>query len=103
HCPRDHHDVHSCPTRRSSDLRFDFGAAMADGLDAATGAATLTAFTAAAVGKGLDLLPSRPERLIVCGGGRHNPLIMEMLVERAQDRKSTRLNSSHVKISYAVF
>ncbi len=63
--------------------RFDFGASMADGLDARTGAATLTAFTASAVGKALDLLPVRPNRLIVCGGGRHNPTIMKMLGERA--------------------
>ena len=63
--------------------RFDFSAAMADGLDAATGAATLTAFTAAAVGKALDLLPRRPTKLVVCGGGRHNPTIMAMLRERA--------------------
>lgn len=63
--------------------RFDFTAVMADGLDPATGAATLTAFTAAAVGKGLDHLPTRPKRLVVCGGGRHNPVIMEMLKSRA--------------------
>ncbi|HEV7346457.1 MAG TPA: anhydro-N-acetylmuramic acid kinase [Devosia sp.] len=63
--------------------RFDFSASMADGLDLATGAATLTAFTASAVGKALDLLPRRPERLIVCGGGRHNPALMQMLGERA--------------------
>jgi anhydro-N-acetylmuramic acid kinase len=66
------------PPPKSLD-RFDFTAAMADGLDPATGAATLTAFTAAAVGKGLDLLPKRPKRLVVCGGGRHNPVIMQML------------------------
>ena len=36
-----------------------------------------------AVGKALDLLPQRPERLIVCGGGRHNPAIMAMLGTRA--------------------
>src|SRR5690606_41588089 len=29
--------------------------------------------------------------------------IAEVFVERLQDRKSTRLNSSHVKSSYAVF
>mgnify|MGYP001115187373 CR=1 FL=1 len=63
--------------------RFDFLASMADGLDDATGAATLTAFTASAVGKALDLLPSRPTRLIVSGGGRHNPTLMRMLGERA--------------------
>ena len=63
--------------------RFDFTSAMADGLDPAAGAATLTAFTAAAVGKGLDLLPTRPNKLIVCGGGRHNPTMMAMLKTRA--------------------
>lgn len=63
--------------------RFSFTAAMADGLDDATGAATLSAFTAAAVGKALDLLPRRPARLVVSGGGRHNPTIMAMLKERA--------------------
>ena len=63
--------------------RFDFTASMAEGLDPATGAATLTAFTTAAVGKGLDRLPARPTKLIVCGGGRHNPMIMEMLKNRA--------------------
>lgn len=76
------HPYLSAPYPKSLD-RFDFGAAMADGLDALTGAATLTAFTASAVGKALDLLPHRPRRLIVCGGGRHNPAIMRMLDERA--------------------
>jgi anhydro-N-acetylmuramic acid kinase len=56
---------------------------MAEGLGPADGAATLTAFTTSAVGKALDLLPVRPTRLIVCGGGRHNPAIMQMLHTRA--------------------
>ncbi len=77
----EHHYL-SAPPPKSLD-RFDFTSAMADGLDPATGAATLTAFTAAAVGKGLDLLPTRPQKLVVCGGGRHNPLIMEMLATYA--------------------
>ncbi|MCR8724402.1 anhydro-N-acetylmuramic acid kinase [Frigidibacter sp. ROC022] len=63
--------------------RFDFGAGLGEGLSDADGAATLTAFTCAAVGRALDLLPQRPERLIVCGGGRHNPAIMAMLPTRA--------------------
>lgn len=63
--------------------RFDFRAGMADGLSLEDGAATLTAFTAAAVGRALDLLPERPIRLIVCGGGRKNPAIMEALRIRA--------------------
>jgi anhydro-N-acetylmuramic acid kinase len=76
------HPYLSAPAPKSLD-RFDFTAAMADGLDPATGAATLTAFTCAAVGKALDLLPQRPSKLVVCGGGRHNPTIMAMLAERA--------------------
>jgi anhydro-N-acetylmuramic acid kinase len=64
--------------------RFDFTAAMADGLSPEDGAATLTAFTASAVGKALDLLPRRPRRLIVSGGGRHNPTMMKMLESRAK-------------------
>jgi len=47
------------------------------------GRQTLTAFTAAAVGKALDLLPHRPKKLVVSGGGRHNPAMMAMLVSRA--------------------
>jgi anhydro-N-acetylmuramic acid kinase len=63
--------------------RFDFTAAMAEGLSPEDGAATLSAFTASAVGKALDLLPHRPSRVIVSGGGRHNPTIMAMLQSRA--------------------
>jgi anhydro-N-acetylmuramic acid kinase len=63
--------------------RFDFPAAMAEGLAPADGAALLTAFTAAAVGRGLELLPVRPRRLVVCGGGRRNPAIMAALAARA--------------------
>lgn len=63
--------------------RHDFTAAMAEGLSFEDGAATLTAFTAGAVGRGLDLLPVRPRRLIVCGGGRRNPAIMAALNARS--------------------
>ena len=76
------HPYLAAPYPKSLD-RFDFSSAMAEGLEPATGAATLTAFTAAAVGKALDLLPVRPERLVVCGGGRRNPAIMAMLQTRA--------------------
>ncbi len=62
--------------------RNSFTAAMADGLSPQDGAATLTAFTAAAVGCGLDMLPRRPTRMIVCGGGRHNPTLMAELGQR---------------------
>ncbi len=45
------------------------------------GAATLTAFSARAVALGVSQLPEVPERVIVCGGGRHNPVLMAMLDE----------------------
>ncbi|KRA51475.1 anhydro-N-acetylmuramic acid kinase [Devosia sp. Root635] len=76
------HPYLAAPSPKSLD-RFDFSASMADGLNLEAGAATLTAFTASAVGKALDLLPQRPRRLIVSGGGRHNPTLMKMLGERA--------------------
>ena len=48
-------------------------------LDPANGAATLTAFTAAAVARSLDFLPAAPGRWLVTGGGRHNPVLMAAL------------------------
>lgn len=63
--------------------RFDFQAEMADGLSLEDGAATLTAFTAGAVGRGLERLPARPTRIVVTGGGRRNPTLMRMIGERA--------------------
>jgi anhydro-N-acetylmuramic acid kinase len=56
--------------------RFDFAASMADGLNLQDGAALLTAFSASAVGKALDLLPQRPDTLVLCGGGRRNPSLV---------------------------
>ena len=76
------HPYLSKPYPKSLD-RFDFLATMADGETLANGAALLTAFTAGAVGKALDLLPARPNRLIVCGGGRKNPVMMREIGNRA--------------------
>ena len=73
----------AAPAPKSLD-RYDFRADMADGLGLEDGAATLTAFTAGAVGRALDLLPQRPTRLVVCGGGRKNPAIMDALRTRAR-------------------
>jgi len=64
--------------------RYDFTADMVEGLSFEDGAATLTAFTAGAAARALDLMPTRPKRLIVCGGGRKNPAIMAALSERAR-------------------
>lgn len=59
--------------------RYDFNAGMAEGLSLEDGAATLTAFTAAAVAAGIAQLPEKPSRVIACGGGRHNPALMAAL------------------------
>lgn len=77
------HPYLSAPYPKSLD-RNDFTADMADGLGVADGAALLTAFSAAAVGKALDLLPERPARLVVCGGGRRNPALIEAIATRAR-------------------
>ncbi|MBP0615707.1 anhydro-N-acetylmuramic acid kinase [Jiella mangrovi] len=73
----------TAPYPKSLD-RFSFRMGMAEGLSLEDGAATLTAFSAAAVGKALDLLAIRPERLIVCGGGRRNPALMAAIAARAK-------------------
>lgn len=76
------HPYLAAPYPRSLD-RNDFTSAMADGLSAEDGAATLTAFTAGAVGRALDVLPHRPARLVLCGGGRRNPLMRREIAARA--------------------
>jgi len=76
------HPYFSAPFPKSLD-RNDFTSEMAKGLSLEDGAATLTAISAAAVGKALDLLPERPSRLIVCGGGRRNPTLLEAIRSRA--------------------
>ena len=63
--------------------RFDFSSSMATGKNLEDGAALLTAFSAAAVGKALDILPIRPETLILCGGGRHNPSLVRAIEQYA--------------------
>ncbi len=50
-----------------------------EGLSAADGAATLTAFTAASVAAALPLLPAAPRRWLASGGGRRNPALLQAL------------------------
>ncbi|WP_270730700.1 anhydro-N-acetylmuramic acid kinase [Shimia sp. Alg240-R146] len=42
-------------------------------------AATMTAMCAASVAQGMAHCPTPPSRVLVTGGGRHNPVLMEML------------------------
>src|SRR5690606_41832297 len=88
----DPRDLHSFPTRRSSDL-------LAPVDDVAEKAFALIreglkAKKVAALAKAVLFRRARTLMIRPLGDG---------LVANTLDRKSTRLNSSHVKISYAVF
>jgi anhydro-N-acetylmuramic acid kinase len=59
--------------------RYDFPLEVVEDLSLEDGAATLTAFSAAAVGLGIKGCYPAPTALIACGGGRHNPALMETI------------------------
>src|SRR5690606_41997214 len=101
--PGPHRDLPSFPTRRSSDLTGDVGRKVDHALFEAP---DLTA-------PALDLA-DQADQLFLVGialavfaqfadqiehAGHERPQVRD----QGLDRKSTRLNSSHVKISYAVF
>lgn len=68
------------PAPKSID-REDFTTSPVTRLSLADGAATLTAFTAVSVERGLHHLPQCPQRILVAGGGRHNATMMRMLAD----------------------
>jgi anhydro-N-acetylmuramic acid kinase len=68
------------PPPKSLD-RDAFAKLSVDQMTTEDGAATLTAFTARAIGRIAPLLPKVPPRWIVTGGGAHNPTMMRMLRE----------------------
>ncbi|MEM9637373.1 MAG: anhydro-N-acetylmuramic acid kinase, partial [Pseudomonadota bacterium] len=61
--------------------RNDFSemVALVGELNDADAAATLTAMCAAGVAEGIQHCPQLPTRVLVTGGGRHNPVLMQML------------------------
>ncbi|OIQ87560.1 anhydro-N-acetylmuramic acid kinase [mine drainage metagenome] len=64
--------------------RDDFAALagrLTEGLSPEDGAATLAALTVAAVAAAAGHLPQPPRRWLVCGGGRHNPVLMAGLAQ----------------------
>jgi len=63
--------------------RFDFPLDPVAGLSLEDAAATLTAFAAEAIARGVKALPEIPLRLVVAGGGRRNPALMDAIRERA--------------------
>src|SRR5438874_6632873 len=82
YCYGHHRHLHSFPTRRSSDLPHQHG--HRDGVLAQD-----QHLRAVGVAEGVQRV--------------HNAVLQGQLVDEGLDRKSTRLNSSHVEISYAVF
>jgi anhydro-N-acetylmuramic acid kinase len=72
------HDFFARMPPKSLD-RMDFGLDAVEDLSPAEGAATLAAFTAAAIAKASDHFPHPAETWVVSGGGRHNHFLMDEL------------------------
>jgi anhydro-N-acetylmuramic acid kinase len=66
------------PPPKSLD-RFDFSANLVRGLSLEDGAATLVEIAALGVARGIGITGARPDRIVACGGGRHNPSLMAAL------------------------
>lgn len=75
------HPWFDAPPPKSLD-RFDFNASLARGLSLEDGAATLTAFSAAAAAYALRAFDDPPSHMILCGGGRRNPQLVSELRSR---------------------
>src|SRR5699024_12708031 len=80
---RYHLDLHSFPTRRSSDLKESLR--------------LVVVHRPATKGDHIFKMPARAQFVL-----RHH-VVADIAPALPLDRKSTRLNSSHVSISYAVF
>ncbi|WP_309606257.1 anhydro-N-acetylmuramic acid kinase [Phenylobacterium sp.] len=75
------HPYFRAPPPKSLD-RFDFSLEPLDACELEDAAATLVAFMAEAVRLGFEMLGEAPREVVVCGGGRHNPRIMQALGDR---------------------
>jgi anhydro-N-acetylmuramic acid kinase len=75
------HPFFALPPPKSLD-RNDFASLTLHDMAPADGAATLTAFTAAAIARIVPLLPKAPQNWIVAGGGARNLTMLRMLRER---------------------
>ncbi len=58
---------------------FDGMIGLVNELSDADAVATLTGMCAAGVAQGMEHCPVAPEQVLVTGGGRHNPVLMQML------------------------
>src|SRR5262249_12533854 len=65
--------------------RNAFSADVVAQLPTEDGAATLTAFTAAAIAASRANMPQQPGTWVICGGGRKNKTLMSMIAERVEN------------------
>lgn len=79
------HPYFTAPAPKSLD-RYDFSLETLAGLSLEDACATLVAFTAQSVKAAFDLMGQDAKEVIVCGGGRLNPQIMQALAERLPSR-----------------
>ncbi|AJP71122.1 anhydro-N-acetylmuramic acid kinase [Sphingomonas hengshuiensis] len=68
--------------------RYDFPLDWADACSLEDAAATLTAFTADSVALAAAGLPEAPRLWVICGGGCHNPVLMQALRDRLGECRS---------------
>ncbi|WP_312217992.1 anhydro-N-acetylmuramic acid kinase [Brevundimonas sp.] len=61
--------------------RFDFSLDPVASLSLEDAVATLTAFAAQAVALGVARCSEQPKEIVVCGGGRHNPVLLAAIRE----------------------
>jgi anhydro-N-acetylmuramic acid kinase len=61
--------------------RYDFSLDRVAHLSLEDGSATLTGFAAAAVALGVEAAPEKPQRVVVSGGGRRNPVLLDWIGE----------------------
>src|SRR5690606_41578063 len=92
----DHRSLHSFPTRRSSDLDTRSPLIISDP-NYSKGSRSYS------VVELLDIYPTLCELADLPEPSHLQGKSLVPILKDPEDRKSTRLNSSHVKISYAVF
>ena len=75
------HPYFAAPPPKSLD-RYDFSLDPLASVNSEDACATLVAFTAETISRGLRLAPEPPQVLVVGGGGRSNPELMRVLTAR---------------------
>jgi anhydro-N-acetylmuramic acid kinase len=89
------HPYFAKPAPKSLD-RNDFDVSCLKGLCPADGAATLTHFTAVSLARAIDHFPEPPKAWIICGGGRHNPTLMQAIRTQLEPRGARVLPAEEI-------